>query len=100
MKILNYIFSFFQTGAASRCWRRYPSGSGNGTENCLTLDIYTPSVVYDQLLPVVVYVDGDDLSEEDDETIRPSAGWFILPINVNAPAPCFPLINLFYIRTL
>ena len=52
----------------------------------MTLDIYTPSVVYDQLLPVVVYVDGDDLSEEDDETIRPSAGWFIWPINVTASA--------------
>jgi hypothetical protein len=38
------------------------------------LDIFTPNVVYDALLPVVVYVDGDDLSEEDDDLIRPSAG--------------------------
>ena len=68
---LNFVF---QTGAASRCWRRYPSGNGNGTENCLTLDIFTPNVVYDALLPVVVYVDGDDLSEEEDDAVRPSAG--------------------------
>ena len=64
----------FQTGAASRCWRQYPTGSGNGNENCLTVDIFTPNVVYEGLLPVVVYVDGDDLSEADDETVRPSAG--------------------------
>ena len=30
--------------------------------------------MYEGLLPVVVYVDGDDLSEADDETVRPSAG--------------------------
>jgi hypothetical protein len=41
------------------------------------LDIFTPNVVYDALLPVVVYVDGDDLSEEDDDLIRPSAGTII-----------------------
>ena len=60
----------FQTGAESRCWRQYPSGNGNGTEDCLTLDIFTPNVVYEGLLPVVVYVDGDDLSEDDDQLIR------------------------------
>jgi hypothetical protein len=45
-----------------------------GTENCLTLDIYTPNVVYDGLLPVVVYVDGDDLTEDQDQRVQPSAG--------------------------
>ena len=66
--------ALFQTGAESRCWRQFPSGNGNGAEDCLTLDIFTPNVVYDGLLPVVVYVGGDDLSEEDEELIRPSAG--------------------------
>ena len=45
------------------CWKRYPNGA-DGDENCLTLDIYTSSVVYSNLRPVVVYIDGDDLSQE------------------------------------
>lgn len=54
------------------CWRRYPTGA-DGDENCLTLDIYTSSVVYSDLKPVVVYVDGDDLSQEESENLQPSA---------------------------
>ena len=44
------------------------------TEECLTLDIFTSNVVYNQLMPVVVYIDGDELSQEMEETIRPTAG--------------------------
>ena len=54
------------------CWRRYPNGA-DGDENCLTLDIYTSSVVYYDLKPVVVYIDGDDLSQEAEEALQPSA---------------------------
>ena len=54
------------------CWRRYPNGA-DGDENCLTLDIYTSSVVYSNLRPVVVYIDGDDLSQEEEEKLQPSA---------------------------
>ena len=43
------------------------------SENCLTLDIYTSSVVYNDLQPVVVYIDGDDLSQEEEEALQPSA---------------------------
>jgi carboxylesterase type B len=55
------------------CWRRYPSGAVSGDENCLTLDIFTSSVIYSDLKPVVVYVDGDDLSQEEAEALQPSA---------------------------
>eukprot|EP00093_Oithona_nana_P003152 03152.XXX_10690_3064_1 [CDS] Oithona nana genome sequencing. len=54
------------------CWRRYPDGA-DGDENCLTLDIYTSSVVYADLKPVVVYIDGDDLSQDEEEALQPSA---------------------------
>ena len=55
------------------CWRRYPSGAVSGDENCLTLDIFTSSVIYSDLKPVVVYVDGDDLSQDEAEALQPSA---------------------------
>lgn len=54
------------------CIRRYPNGA-DGSENCLTLDIYTSSVVYNELQPVVVYIDGDDLSQEEEQALQPSA---------------------------
>ena len=54
------------------CWKRYPNGA-DGDENCLTLDIYTSSVVYSQLRNVVVYIDGDDLSQENEAELQPSA---------------------------
>ena len=58
------------------CWRKYggTGGGSGGTEECLNLDIYTSNVVYTPLMPVVVYIDGDELSEEMSEKIRPSAG--------------------------
>jgi carboxylesterase type B len=31
-----------------------------GEEDCLTVDVFTPSVVYSSSLPVVVYLAGDD----------------------------------------
>ena len=50
------------------CWRKTINGF-EGTEDCLTLNIYTSSVVYNELMPVVVYVRGDDI----DESVKPSA---------------------------
>ena len=58
--------------SSGSCLRHYPTGA-DGTENCLTLDIYTSSVVYHNLKPVVVYIDGDDLTLEDELTLQPSA---------------------------
>lgn len=37
------------------------------------MDVYTASVVYNDLKPVIVYVDGDDLSQEEEEKLQPSA---------------------------
>ena len=51
------------------CWRY----GADGDENCLTLDIYTSSVVYNDLKPVVVYVNGDDLSPAEELQLQPSA---------------------------
>lgn len=36
------------------CWQMFPNGTIDGTEDCLTIDIYTPQVRYDSPLPVVV----------------------------------------------
>ncbi len=58
-----------------RCLRRYPDGSISGDErNCLTLNVFTGSVVYEDLAPVVVYLSGDELTEEEEERVRPSSG--------------------------
>ena len=61
------------------CWRKYGGvGGGSGeTEDCLTLDIFTSNVVYNQLMPVVVYIDGDELSKEMAEKIQPTAGTYL-----------------------
>ena len=62
------------------CWRKYGgvSGGSGDTEDCLTLDIFTPNVMYDSSLPVVVYIDGDELSQEMTKKIRPTAGTIML----------------------
>lgn len=57
-----------------QCLRRDPSGSARGVEDCLTLDIFTSNVVYNELSPVVVYVDGDNLVEEKENQIGPDSG--------------------------
>jgi carboxylesterase type B len=58
------------------CWRKYGgiSGGSGDTEDCLTLDIFTSNVIYDPLMPVVVYIDGDELDKESTKKIRPTAG--------------------------
>ena len=60
------------------CWRKYGgiSGESGDTEDCLTLDIFTSNVIYDPLMPVVVYIDGDELNKESSRKIRPTAGKF------------------------
>ena len=37
------------------------------------MDIFTSSVVYYDLKPVIVYIDGDDLSQEEEDKLQPSA---------------------------
>ncbi len=63
------------TLADSKCIRRYPDGTVSGNDDsCLTLDLFTGSVVYEDLAPVVVFVAGDDLNPEEEERVRPSSG--------------------------
>ena len=56
------------------CYRRTPGGDYVGEENCLFLDVFTPNLVYNELMPVVVYVNGEDLHEDEDQELRPSSG--------------------------
>lgn len=84
----------------SLCLRKFggvDGGSGD-TEDCLTLDIFTSSVVYDQLMPVVVYVDGDELNEERTKEIRPTAELAkkhgVVFINVNYRLGVFGFLSL------
>ena len=46
------------------CHHSYP-------KNCLSLDIYTSNVVYEELQPVVVFIGGSDLKE--DQEVRPTS---------------------------
>jgi hypothetical protein len=65
---------------SSRCLRKMPQGI-KGDENCLSLDIFTSNVVYNELMPVVVYVGGEDLTEEQENNLAPSSGEnFIQPL--------------------
>ncbi len=40
---------------------------------CLTLDVFTGSVVYDDLAPVIAIVDGDDADEEEEVENAPDS---------------------------
>jgi len=49
----------------SGCLRRNKDGEVVGVEDCLTLDVFTSSVIYDELKPVVVYISGDHPEDDD-----------------------------------
>ncbi|TRY73621.1 hypothetical protein TCAL_09914 [Tigriopus californicus] len=59
--------------ASAKCWRRYPNGEVNGNEDCLTLDIFTSNVVYNELMPVVVYIGGEDLYADIEAELKPNS---------------------------
>lgn len=59
--------------ASTKCWRRYPNGDVSGNEDCLTLDIFTSNVVYNELMPVVVYIGGEDLYEDMEAELKPDS---------------------------
>lgn len=54
------------------CWQIYANGSIDGTENCLTLDVVTPHVRYDNPLPVVVLVGAESFTGNSPNILRPS----------------------------
>ncbi|XP_014248776.1 neurotactin [Cimex lectularius] len=45
----------------SSCWQIYGNSSLNGDEDCLTLEVYTPQVQYENPLPVIVVIGSDSL---------------------------------------
>nr|CAD7198263.1 unnamed protein product [Timema douglasi] len=54
--------TFLAHNASTPCWQVYRDGSISGTEDCLTLDVHTPFVRYENPLPVVVLLGADSLS--------------------------------------
>lgn len=55
------------------CWQIYANGSLDGTEDCLTLDVITPHVRYDNPLPVVVLIGAESFTGDSPSILRPSA---------------------------
>nr|CAD7596774.1 unnamed protein product [Timema genevievae] len=54
--------TFLAHNASTPCWQIYRDGSVSGAEDCLTLDVHTPFVRYENPLPVVVLLGADSLS--------------------------------------
>nr|CAD7395205.1 unnamed protein product [Timema poppensis] len=54
--------TFLAHNASTPCWQVYRDGSISGTEDCLTLEVHTPFVRYENPLPVVVLLGADSLS--------------------------------------
>jgi len=52
--------------------RRNKEGEVVGEEDCLFLNVFTSSVVYDDLKPVVVFISGDD--DDNVEVNSPTSG--------------------------
>lgn len=55
------------------CWQLYAEGGIDGSEDCLTLDVITPYVRYENPLPVIVLVGADSLTGDSPNKLRPSA---------------------------
>uniref|UniRef100_A0A182J1I1 Carboxylesterase type B domain-containing protein n=1 Tax=Anopheles atroparvus TaxID=41427 RepID=A0A182J1I1_ANOAO len=54
------------------CWQFLADGKVEGTEDCLTLDVITPHVRYDNPLPVVVLVGAESFTGDSPGKLRPS----------------------------
>uniref|UniRef100_A0A182RF94 Carboxylesterase type B domain-containing protein n=1 Tax=Anopheles funestus TaxID=62324 RepID=A0A182RF94_ANOFN len=54
------------------CWQIYADGKVDGAEDCLTLDVITPHVRYDNPLPVVVLVGAESFTGDSPGKLRPS----------------------------
>ncbi|XP_058826655.1 neurotactin [Topomyia yanbarensis] len=54
------------------CWQFYADGKVDGAEDCLTLDVITPHVRYDNPLPVVVLIGAESFTGESPGKLRPS----------------------------
>ncbi|XP_011501941.1 PREDICTED: neurotactin [Ceratosolen solmsi marchali] len=54
--------TYLAHNSSEMCWQHNASNGINGVEDCLYLDVYTPQVLYDRPLPVVVMIGADTLS--------------------------------------
>lgn len=54
------------------CWQFYEDGKVDGAEDCLTLDVITPHVRYDNPLPVVVLIGAESFTGDSPGKLRPS----------------------------
>jgi carboxylesterase type B len=54
--------TYLAHNSSEMCWQRNASNGINGVEDCLYLDVFTPQVLYDKPLPVVVMIGADTLS--------------------------------------
>lgn len=64
--------TFLAHNSTPVCWQTYANGSVEGIEDCLTLDVITPHVRYDNPLPVVVLIGGESLMGDSPGKLRPS----------------------------
>lgn len=58
--------------ASNVCWQYYANGTLDGSEDCLTLDVITPHVRYENPLPVVVLIGADSFTGDSPNKLRPS----------------------------
>ncbi|XP_044748402.1 neurotactin isoform X2 [Coccinella septempunctata] len=59
--------------ATDNCLQIHSNGSISGSEDCLTLDVVTPYVRYDNPLPVIVLIGAESLIGDSPGKMRPSA---------------------------
>lgn len=65
--------TFKAHNATPSCWQIFSDNSLDGVEDCLTLDVITPHVRYDNPLPVVVLIGADSFTGHSPGKLRPSA---------------------------
>lgn len=59
--------------ATEMCMQRHANGTVSGVEDCLTLDVITPFIRYENPLPVVVIIGAESITGDSPSTMRPSA---------------------------
>lgn len=65
--------TFLAHNSSDTCLQIHSNGSISGSEDCLTLDVITPYVRYDNPLPVVVQIGAESLHGDSPGKMRPSA---------------------------
>lgn len=64
--------TFLAHNSTSMCLQTSANGTVVGTEDCLTLDVITPHVRYDNPLPVVVLIGSESVLGDSPSRLRPS----------------------------